>query len=106
MSIMVYLIELMQNRRLIKMSHWLETHIDIWYKILTDKEKDSDAKVECLTNLVRLVKEEKVTKKQNKKALEKGSKQTYGKRGRELKEKGDKLLKKAEEVLGVSRRQI
>ncbi len=37
---------------------WVETHIDIWYKILLDKERDNEKKIETLTNLIRLVKEE------------------------------------------------
>ena len=46
----------------IKNYKWLITHIDIWYKILTDSNPSmtntDSRKVETVTNLIRLVKQE------------------------------------------------
>ena len=37
---------------------WLKEHIDIWYKILVDRIHSDKRKVEGLTTLIKLVKEE------------------------------------------------
>ena len=40
------------------MDDWIKEHIDIWFNILTDENKDCKSKVVCLTSLVGLVKRE------------------------------------------------
>lgn len=44
---------------------WFKSHINIWYKILV-ADTDADRKVQCLTALVRCVKNELETEEKSK----------------------------------------